>query len=330
MSKTGTISRLEALLARIRSRASEPRSELRSVAAIVPPPVAHVPPPAVTPPPAVVAPVLSASPAPPPVAARPAFTPPAAPVASPRLAPAPSPEPPQVVVVEEKSVPPAARLSSVPPADLDFDVDVDVSRTTPPPAPTAPSEPPPARAPLESRERISEAAPPMEPQVAEPVAARGPDESGPSIEQVEVLGEQEEDAAIAGDEDEELEEAPASSRRPVAPAETRLADLAFGTEEPQPPRHTPPPKSGRLPAPPAVDFDADVTGVRPAVTPEAARPAVEDEATQVSAQASVLTPQAARPNLAVPADAKVIDVVGEAQRFTPATFMALLDASLSL
>src|SRR6185437_16720296 len=117
-------------------------------------------------------------------------------------------------------------------------------------APVAPSEPPPARAPLESRERISVAAPPMDPQVAEPIAARAPAaESGPSIEQVEVLGEQEEDAGIAGDEDEELEEAPASSRRPVAPAEERLADLAFGAEEPQPPRHTPPPNSGRLPAP---------------------------------------------------------------------------------
>jgi hypothetical protein len=215
----------------------------------------------------------------------------------------------------------------VPPADLDFDVDVDASQTSRPP-PVA-LEPPPARPPLESRERISEAAPALEAPAAEPVAARAP-ESGPSIEQVEVLGEQEEDAAIAGDEDEELEETPASSRRPVAPDEPRLADLAFGVEEPQAPRHTPPPKSGRLPAPPAVDFDADVTGVRPAVTPESARPSVEDESTQVSAQGSVLTPQAARPNLDVPADARVVDVVGEAQRFAPATFLALLDASLSL
>ena len=50
----------------------------------------------------------------------------------------------------------------------------------------------------------------------------------------------------------EIDETPASSRRPVAaPPEERLAELAFGSEEPQPARHTPPPKSGRLPAPPA-------------------------------------------------------------------------------
>ena len=114
---------------------------------------------------------------------------------------------------------------------------------------------------------------------------------------------------------EEVEEAPLSSRRPVAPEpEERLADLAFGAEEPQPPRHTPPPESGRLPAAPPVEFDGDVTGVR--------------EATPIAPRQRELLPEPTRAELA-PSDA-VADLVGEAQRFAPATFAALLDASLAL
>lgn len=151
----------------------------------------------------------------------------------------------------------------------------------------------------------------------------GAADAGPTIEQVEVLSDEE---GIAGDEDEEIVEAPASSRRPVAAApEQRLADLAFGAEEPQTPRHTPPPKSGRLPAPPAVEFDADVTGVRPAVSQD-------DDATQVSPQAappSALVAQAVRPDLSA-TSSRVHDVIGDAQKFAPATFVELLDASLGL
>ena len=114
---------------------------------------------------------------------------------------------------------------------------------------------------------------------------------------------------------EEVDEAPLSSRRPVAPQpEERLADMAFGTVEPGPPRHTPPPESGRLRAAPAVEFDGDVTGVREA-TPMASRP-------------RELVPEATRADLA-PSDV-VPDIVGEAQRFAPTTFAALLDASLAL
>jgi hypothetical protein len=124
-----------------------------------------------------------------------------------------------------------------------------------------------------------------------------------------------------------MEETPASSRRPVtSPPEERLAELAFGSEEPQPPRHTPPPKSGRLPAPPAGEFDPDVTGVR-------ASPGIsDDEAAPVSEprEPSVLSAQAVRPNLGSGPSVHVPDVIGEAQSFAPATFLALLDASLSL
>ena len=69
------------------------------------------------------------------------------------------------------------------------------------------------------------------------------------------------------------DEAPASSRRPlVVEPEERLANLAFTDDEPRPLIHTPPPESGRLrAAPPVVEFDGDVTGVRaqPAVRPDA-------------------------------------------------------------
>lgn len=191
-------------------------------------------------------------------------------------------------------------------SDLDFAVDVDVSTGTPEPASVAP----PAAVPS-----------PPPPVVARAVVADAPD-AGPAIEQhVEMLADEEE---FAGGEDEATEEAPASSRRPVTSPPERLAELAFGTDEPESPRHTPP-KSGRLPAPPAVEFDADVTGVRPAASVSISH---EDDATQAAAP-SVLTPQAARPDFASTA-APVVDVIGEAQRFAPATFLALLDASLSL
>jgi hypothetical protein len=155
---------------------------------------------------------------------------------------------------------------------------------------------------LGSRERLVAAAPVLlaPAGVADPAPPEMLDESPP-----EIL------AAV-----EELEEAPLSSRRPVAPEpEERLADMAFGAEEPSPPRHTPPPESGRLPAAPAIEFDGDVTGVR--------------EATPIApARTRELVPEATRAAFA-PSGA-VADLVGEAQRFAPATFAALLDASLAL
>jgi len=117
------------------------------------------------------------------------------------------------------------------------------------------------------------------------------------------------------------EEAPASSRRPViSEPEERLAEMAFGTGEPQPPRHTPPPESGRLPASPVVEFDPDVTGVRDAA-PKASEPAPQSPPPE-------LVPQAMRASLV--SSEHVVDVVGAAQRFAPATLMELLDASLAL
>jgi len=113
-------------------------------------------------------------------------------------------------------------------------------------------------------------------------------------------------------EEEVEEEAPVSSRRPVVPEpEERLAELAFGAEEPSPPRHTPPPESGRLPAAPAAQFEASG-----GTNADAEQPAIE------------LAPEAIRGPLA--SGAQVVDVIGAAQRFAPSSFVELLDASLAL
>jgi hypothetical protein len=320
LSKLVTISKLEALLSRIRTRAAEPRSGRAAAAPAPPPSVVVAPPAAIAPPPVVVAPsVVVAAPvvvAPAPVAP-PAFVAPSAPVG--RAAREPSPEPPEAIALDEPTLPPPPFAGA---GDVDIDVDVDVTTGTPEPAPAvAASE---VQDATDSRERLS-AAPPVR---LESLPADAED-VGPSIEQVDELANEVNEGGIPGDDDEGIEETPASSRRPVtAPPEERLAELAFGAEEPQPARHTPPPKSGRLPAPPAVEFDADVTGVRAASTV-----ATHDDAMAPSSEGrepSVLSAQAVRPNLASGTDVRAVDVIGEAQRFAPATFLALLDASLSL
>jgi hypothetical protein len=101
--------------------------------------------------------------------------------------------------------------------------------------------------------------------------------------------------------------------------------MAFGAEEPSPPRHTPPPESGRLPAaPPEPEFDVDTTGVREAAKP-AARPAEPQPEPKPPAE---LAPVAVRGDIA--ASSAVVDVVGHAERSTPTRFVELLDASLAL
>jgi hypothetical protein len=157
----------------------------------------------------------------------------------------------------------------------------------------------------DSEERLvaAQSEPPEEPTVVIAAATR---ESTPPIDvtDVEIV-------------DEEEEEAPISSRRSVASQpEERLAEMAFGGEEPREPLHTPPPESGRLPAaPPVVDYDADVTGVRSST--QAPRPPEPE-----------LVPEPVRPQVG-PSDA-VAQVIAAAQRFAPETFVALLDASLAL
>jgi hypothetical protein len=117
------------------------------------------------------------------------------------------------------------------------------------------------------------------------------------------------------------ERAPASSRRPVAPEpEERLAQIAFGAEDPLPPLHTPPPESGRLPAAPDAQFDdQDYMGVRTA-TPLLPR--------RMEALPREIEPEAIRPHR-IPSQA-VGQILADATRFAPRTFVELLDASLSL
>jgi len=147
------------------------------------------------------------------------------------------------------------------------------------------------------------------------IAAPSADESIPPIDvtEVELLEEEEEE-----------EEAPISSRRTVASEpEERLADMAFGGEEPRQPLHTPPPESGRLPAAPASDFDPDITGVRSAAPAAPNQAEAEQEPRPREFVAEAVRPELAQSDM-------VVEVVFAAQGFAPATFVALLDASLGL
>jgi hypothetical protein len=184
----------------------------------------------------------------------------------------------------------------------------------------AAAAPEPAAAPenAESRERLIVAAPLPEPsldttlELDEPLAAHpAPMEAKPESQldpsEVEVVLE------------EPVEEAPVSSRRAVvAEPQERLAEMAFGAEEQQAPRHTPPPESGRLPsAAPEEAGVGDITGVREASSlplPQAAARVLTAEPTAAQLQ---------------PSDA-VAQVIGDALDFAPASFLALLDASLAL
>lgn len=215
-------------------------------------------------------------------------------------APAPPAPAPPVSAARPPSAPPPMRAALRTEADVVVDVDVDVVQegvgdTV---IGVVPEEPPSGEL-LDSRERLV---------VAEPLIG-----AVIEIPPPESLGEVPLDLLAVV---EEAEEPPVSSRRPVVPQpEERLEDMAFGAEEPGLPRHTPPPESGRLPAAtPANELDGDVTGVR--------------EAPPMVPRTRELTPEATRAELA-PHDA-VADIVGEAQRFAPSTFAALLDASLAL
>lgn len=119
-------------------------------------------------------------------------------------------------------------------------------------------------------------------------------------------------AAMEAGPEEEIEEPPVSSRRPLAPQpEERLAEMAFGAEEPRPALHTPPPESGRLPAAPEVEFTDEDTGVH-AAPPASAVLAAEPTRAELSASGGVAAVQ------------------GAVRAFQPSTFVELLEASLGL
>ena len=273
------VGRLETLLARVRTRAAEPRSVAAAALPVAPsPPTQPLPP-------EPVAPVVPAPPVPP-VLAAPAPVP---------VAPFPAPE---VHVAEAVAEAPVDAV----PSDM-----------------FAAAAPEPAAAPenAESRERLIVAAPLPEPsldttlELDEPLAAHpAPMEAKPESQ----LDPSEVDVVL----EEPVEEAPVSSRRAVvAEPQERLSEMAFGAEEQQAPRHTPPPESGRLPAAPEEAGVGDITGVREASSlplPQAAARVLTAEPTAAQLQ---------------PSDA-VAQVIGDALDFAPASFLALLDASLAL
>ena len=266
----------------------------------------------------------------------------------------------------------APKASKEPPKEI-AEVDLDA---LPAPPPAIEVQRPAAF--VKSDERIKAAA---------PVVAIGdeesPDELAAASDEQDKEAVTELDAISASDEGEILEvdvaePAPLSSRRPVAlerdaneemrQEKKNLAELAFGEEQPAPPRHTPPPESGKLPAAPTVEFDGDITGVREAAKlgpgAEAARAAADalvaktdvdavvspppalarapevapkPEETQpmplappraAPAPAKALTPEVARP--VIEPTAPAVDFIGEALAFKPKTFGELLDASLAL
>lgn len=285
LAKGQTLARLEALLSRVRSRAVEPRTAPATIA--TPSVDAH-------------AEVAAA-----PVAAVHEFV----------AAAAPSPvfeldEP----VEDLESTQARAVPSRTAPmrTEADIVVDVEAQVTTQETVVAVPVE---EVAALESRERLV-AAEPAAPLVMEAASlpVREPESSPTLAVQVE---EQIEELVP---EAEEVEEAPVSSRRPVAPPPgERLEEMAFGSVEPEPPRHTPPPESGRLPAAPEVEFEGDITGVR-----DAARAAHPPAPPAVVA----IVPEATLADLS-PSD-EVADVVRPAHAPGPTTFVGMLDQSIAL
>jgi hypothetical protein len=280
VSKAEKVGKLEALLARIRSRAGEPRRASHVAAAMA-----------------------------------------GAPVAAEALHPAAPIEDEITAVVEH------ARLGRAA-TEADIVLEVEVQEVTGDTVIGVPVEEVMAPEALGSRERLVAAEPiPSEP--AELPAVEMADHA-PAVEEMgpEVLADETDVEETA-----ELEEAPLSSRRPVGPQpEERLAEMAFGARgEEEPPRHTPPPESGRLPAAPALEFDADVTGVREA-TPIAPVRTQENEPSPLRA-ASPIAPRELAPEVTqavLPGGDEVVEVIGTAQDFHPSTFAALLDASLAL
>jgi hypothetical protein len=287
------IGKLEALLARVQRRAAEPRVVAVAAAVAEVAPAAH--------------PVEDAIPAPAPVVEVLRAAPPAPPVAVHVAEPAEE----DLESTQQREVP--SRKSPAR-TEAEIVVEVEVQAATPDIVVAVPVEEVPAPAPIpeatESRERLVAASPVVErspsvPEMDIPVAPAPEPEPAP-----EIVAQVIEEVADV----EEVEEAPISSRRPVAPEpEERLAEMAFGAAEPQPPRHTPPPESGRLPAAPEVEFEGDVTGVRSASKP----PASVD-----------IVPEATVANIA--ASDAVADIVGQPKPALPLTFVAALDASIAL
>jgi hypothetical protein len=366
VTRAQTVAKLEALLERVRARAFGPRfpgaaGPLVPAAAASPPTPLSVS--GVSAPLDAPSAVASAAvPAPPPVAAVPMAPAAPAPVAVPLAAAAqPVAAAPSVSGAPHLALAPSEAYAEAPTLEAEegeISVDIDLSDEDEDAMAKAPAESAdeaPVSEDFDSRERLVAAQPvPVDPPPA-PEASAGPihvAESGAGGASDGMTdGEERRDGVgmsssppmdvtdmevLAED-----EEAPVSSRRAVAAEpEERLARMAFGTDEP-PPLHTPPPESGQLPAAPS-EFDFDITGVRSAKPlpplhtepPEALADSAEPAAArEPSPLREPLPPRELVPEVtrAEPAPSETVaDWVDEAQAFAPPSFVALLDASLSL
>lgn len=314
-----TIARLEALLERVQARAAQPRVASRVRAAEpepAPPPAKLSPAQAPAPSPAV-----AQAPAPSPLAQSPA----------PSAARDPITIPPPAFVLDEpvddlettqsRAVP---SRQGRPGTETEIVVEVEVQASTNDSVLAVPVEESSVPEALDSRERLVAAEPAPEATTEAVVEAAAPqiklelDEPEAEAEEAapEVVSTEE---TLSPDQVEELEEAPVSSRRPLAPPPgERLEEMAFGAVEPEPPRHTPPPESGRLPAAPEVEFDGDITGVRDAKSGHPPAAAV----------AEIIVPEVTMAVL--DASDEVAEIAGSPQPPAPITFLAALDASLAL
>ncbi len=133
------------------------------------------------------------------------------------------------------------------------------------------------------------------------------------------------------DADVEIEQPPASSRRPLGPEpEEQIARIAFGSDTEEPPRHTPPPESGRLPSPDESDLRAEIDSpgtldpfeAKTDERPLAARPA---NPRSPGSRLVVVETRAV-----LPTDGDVAKVANDASVKEPLSFAELLRASLAL
>jgi hypothetical protein len=188
------------------------------------------------------------------------------------------------------------------PREAGIDVDVDYVETVQASAPeSARDDAAPAR--LDSTERLVAASSAARDLTPEPAPPPAHDDSPAAADQTSLLEAEAEEA---------VEPSPASSRRPVMPEpEERLEQMAFGAEEVPPPIHTPPPESGRVPAAPSDDFEPEEGAVLTTRPP--AQPLVAEE-TRARLDNSV----------------EIAEVGGHVARWTPTTFLALLEETLRL
>jgi len=192
---------------------------------------------------------------------------------------------------------------------------------------------------FDSRERLV-AAPPADPPLMTAKASAEADADAPALAETSAVDVAPSDHPYLADEspsilesepppDMQIEEPPASSRRPVGPQpEEEIARIAFGADGAEPPRHTPPPESGRLPSPDESDLEPEAATLDPfdAQTDEHPVSAVSSASGRpVPSRLVVLETRAA-----LPPDGDIAEMAIEVRGKEPETFVELLRVSCTL